>query len=307
MAWVAEGDIADVAEAIVTLFRDVGDRDDRSHARLKYVVDERGIDWVRAEVERRIGRRLADPVPLPPWGGVRDHLGWHRQDDGRWFLGLPVPSGRLDDRPGRTRRTAVRAVLEHFADEIRLTPHEDLLLCGISDHDRPAVDALLDAHGVPRAEQLRLIELSSMACPALPTCGQALGEAERVLPELVDLLDALLAERELADVRIETRMTGCANGCARPYVAELGVVARTKTAYDLWLGGDAAGTRLARPVIEGVPFAKLADVLAPLLDRYRSGRARGEGFGDWADRVGPVALAHGLPSFHRPGQPEDRT
>ncbi len=302
MAWVAEADIADVAEAIVTIFRDFGNREDRSHARLKYVVEARGIAWLRGEVEARIGRRLADPVALPSWGGARDHLGWHRQSDDTWFLGLPVPSGRLDDRPGRTRRTAVRAILEHFADEIRLTPHEDLLLCGIRDADRPAVEALLAAHGVPQAHQLSLSVLSSMACPALPTCGQALGEAERVLPELTDLLDTLLGDRSLNDLRIETRMTGCANGCARPYVAELGVVARTKTAYDLWLGGDPAGTRLAKPVIEGVPFRKLGDVLGPLLDRYRDGHLVGEGFGDWANRLGPAALAEGLPSFARPGR-----
>ncbi|MEZ5228577.1 MAG: sulfite reductase [Acidimicrobiales bacterium] len=194
------------------------------------------------------------------------------------------------------------AVLENFANEIRITPQDDVLLCGISDHDKPAVEALLDAHGVPRADQLSLSVISSMACPALPTCGQALGEAERVLPELTDLLDSYLGDRGLGDVRIETRMTGCANGCARPYVAELGVIARTKTAYDVWLGGNASGTRLAKPVIEGVPFRKLGDVLGPLLDRYKSGRLEGEGFGDWANRLGVAALSEGLPTFARPGQ-----
>ncbi len=302
MAWVAEDDIPDVAEAIVTTFRDFGNREDRSHARLKYVVEEKGIAWFREEVERRIGKPLADPVPLPAWGSAREHLGWHHQSDERWFIGLPVPSGRLDDRPGRTRKTAIRAILENFADEIRITPQDDVLLCGISDHDKPAVEALLDAHGVPRADQLSLSVISSMACPALPTCSQALGEAERVLPELTDLLDSYLSERGLGDVRIETRMTGCANGCARPYVAELGVVARTKTAYDLWLGGNQSGTRLAKPVIEGVPFRKLGDVLGPLLDRYRTGRLEGEGFGDWANRLGVDALNEGLPTFARPGQ-----
>jgi sulfite reductase (ferredoxin) len=302
MAWVAEDDISDVAEAIVTIFRDYGNRNDRSHARLKYVVEERGISWLRGEVEARIGRALADPVALPPWGGARDHLGWHRQSDDTWFLGLPVPSGRLRDTPTLARKTAVRLILKEFANEIRLTPHEDLLLCGIADADRSAVEALLEAHGVPQAHDLSLTVLSSMACPALPTCGQALGEAERVLPELTDLIEMLLADRGLDDLRIETRMTGCANGCARPYVAELGIVARTKTAYDVWLGGDASGTRLAKPVIEAVPFSKLGDVLGPLLDSYLNGRLSGEGFGDWANRFGPEATATGLPDFSRPGQ-----
>lgn len=302
LAWVPEEEIPEVAEAVVTLFRDFGNREDRSHARLKYVVEERGIHWVREEVERRIGHRLADPVELPPWGGARDHLGWHRQDDDRWFLGLPVPTGRLDDRPGRARRSAVRRILEEHATEIRITPHDNLLLCGIHTQDRPAVEAILGSHGVPRVDQLRVTETSSMACPALPTCGLALGEAERVLPELVDVIHGLLEERDLAELRIETRMTGCPNGCARPYVAELGVVARTKSAYDLWIGGDPAGTRLAEPVAEGVPFTRISDVLARLLDGYLSGRRPTEGFGAWAHRNDTGDIAATLPSFDRRGR-----
>ncbi|MFT7648301.1 MAG: sulfite reductase (ferredoxin) [Candidatus Poriferisodalaceae bacterium] len=301
LAWVPEAEIGDVAEAIVTIFRDHGNREDRTHARLKYVVESKGIAWVREQTEAFLGRPLAAPIPLPTWGGARDHFGWHQQDEGRWFLGLPVPSGRISDQPGRSRKTAIKAILESFADEIRLTPHQDVLLCGIAQTDKAAVEELLASHGVPTADQLSITVLSSMACPALPTCGQALGEAERVLPDLTDLIDSLLSDRGLDGLRIETRMTGCANGCARPYVAELGIVARTKTAYDVWLGGDPAGTRLAKPVIESVPFLKLGDVLGPLLDRYRSGRLADEGFGSWANRLGSAALAEGLPSFARPG------
>ena len=138
-----------------------------------------------------------------------------------------------------------------------------------------------------------------MACPALPTCGQALGEAERVLPEVTELLDRMLTDRGLGNVRIETRMTGCPNGCSRPYVAELGIVGRTKSAYDLFVGGDPAGTRLALPLIESVPLIKLGDVLGPLLDRFQAGRLEHEPFGDWANRIGPTVLSEGLPSFAR--------
>jgi sulfite reductase (ferredoxin) len=309
MAWVPEALLPDAVEAIVTIFRDHGDREDRSHARLKYVVAERGIDWLKREVESRIGAALHPPLPLPPWGRARDHLGWHPQHgsgagDERWFLGLPVPTGRLDDTPERARRAAVRLIVERHADEIRLTPHQDLLLCGIAATEREAVEQILADHGVPMAGHLPLSVLSSMACPALPTCGQALGEAERVLPELTNLLDDLLRSRGLGGVRIETRMTGCPNGCARPYVAELGIVGRTKTAYDVFVGGDQAGTRLAELLIEAVPLAKLGDVMAPLLDRYRQGRLDGEGFGDWANRLGTAALGQDLPRFARPGRPE---
>ncbi|MEZ5239158.1 MAG: sulfite reductase, partial [Microthrixaceae bacterium] len=299
LCWVPEEEIGQVAEAVVTLFRDHGNREDRSHARLKYVVEDRGVEWVREEVERRVGHALADPVELPPWGGARDHLGWHRQAEDTWFLGLPVPSGRLEDRPGRRRRSAIRRILEDHANEVRITPHDNILLCGIRGDDRAAVERILGSHGVPRVDELRITEVATMACPALPTCGQALGEAERVLPDLVDVLDALLVERGLGELRIETRMTGCPNGCARPYVAELGIVARTKSNYDVWVGGDASGTRLARPLVENVPFGSLGELLAVVLDRFVAERRSGEPFGDWTDRIGTEVLAADLPSFER--------
>ncbi|MEZ5411386.1 MAG: NADPH-dependent assimilatory sulfite reductase hemoprotein subunit [Acidimicrobiales bacterium] len=320
LAWVPEPELPDVVEAIVTIFRDFGNRDDRSKARLKYLVEERGIGWLKAAVEGRLGRPLADPVALPPWGGARDHLGWHRMDDAAngeddlWFLGLPVPTGRLNDgpaggdsdgagSPGPERRTAVRTILASLADHVRITPHQDLLLCGIRGADKAAVEEILARHRVPRAEHLPLAVLSSMACPALPTCAQALGEAERILPQLTELLDGLLRQRRLHEVRIETRVTGCPNGCARPYVAELGVVARTKRNYDVYVGGDAAGTRLAVPLVESVPLPKLDTVLAPLLDGYAATRKRGEGFGDWAVRTGIDTVGPTLPTFRRtPGE-----
>jgi sulfite reductase (ferredoxin) len=299
LAWVPDGEVADVVEAVVTAFRDHGNRQDRSHARLKYVLEDRGLPWFRAEVERRLGRTLPAPLPLPAWGS-EDHLGWHLQDDGRWLLGLPVPTGRLADRPGLQRRRAVRAILdEGLADEVRITPRQDALLCGVTGADRRRVEQVLADHGVPTVDQLSLTVRSSMACPALPTCGQALGEAERVLPEITDLLDGLLEARRLHQVRVETRVTGCPNGCARPYVAELGIVARSKTAYDIWVGGDRAGTRLARPLVEGVPLPKLGDVLGPLLDRFALERRPDETFGDWGHRTDRAELASSLPSFER--------
>jgi sulfite reductase (ferredoxin) len=314
LAWVPDVQLADLAEAVVTTFRDHGNREDRSHARLKYLIEERGLAWFRQEIEARLGSELAPPVPLPAWSRTRHHLGWHQQSNGRdgeerWFLGIPVPSGRLaagggggggeEEVRGGSFRAAVRRVLETHADEVRLTPTQDLLLCGIRAEHREAVEAIVASHRVPLAAELPLTVISSMACPALPTCGQALGEAERVLPEVTGLIGQLLQDRGLQEVAIETRMTGCPNGCSRPYVAELGIVGRTKTAYDLWVGGDPAGTRLAWPLIESVPLAKLGDVAAILLDRFRAERDRDEGFGAWADRVGAAALAAGLPSFAR--------
>lgn len=312
LAWVPDADIPLAIEGVVTLFRDKGDRTNRKQARLKYLVEEHGVDWVKGEVEQRTGLKLAPPLALPEFGETRGYLGWHRQgavasratSDGEqlWFLGLPVPSGRIQDIPGRARRTAIREIVETYSDEVRLTPHQDILLCGISESDKAAVEALLTKHGVPRADQLSLSVLSSMACPALPTCTQALGEAERVLPELTDLLDQLLTNRSLEDLRIETRMTGCPNGCARPYVAEIGVVGRTKTTYDIWLGGDPFGTRMASMAIEAVPFKKLADVLNPLFDNFVATREDDELFGNWANRLGIESITEGLPTFRIPGK-----
>ncbi len=300
LCWVPDEEIGDVVEAIVTTFRDHGDRDNRKHARLKYLVAERGISWLRTEVEQRLGRPVDDPIALPAWKRNRSDLGWHRQGNGQWFLGVPVPSGRLTNTNGVAARTAIRACLDGYSTEVRLTPNHDLLLCNISEADKPAVESTLASHGVALVEHLTLSVVSSMACPALPTCGQALGEAERVLPEVTELLSKLLSERNLHHVAIETRMTGCPNGCSRPYVAELGIVGRTKTSYDLWLGGSPDGSRLATETIPGVPLARLADVLAPLLDRYAAERTD-ESFGDWAHAVGTEDLLDGLPTFRVPG------
>jgi sulfite reductase (ferredoxin) len=299
LGWVPNEQILDVLEAIVTTFRDYGDRSNRKRARLKYVVHDRGVEWLKGEVEARSGHKLQTAPPLPAWRQARHYLGWHLQSDGRWYLGLPIPGGRLRNGPNMSSRAAIREILGRYADEIRLTPHQDVILCGIDPTDRDAVEQVLAEHRVPMAEKLSLPVLNSMACPALPTCGQALGEAERVLPEVTDVLAQLMAAHGLADVAVETRMTGCPNGCARPYVAELGIVGKTKTTYDLWIGGDPAGSRLARQVVESVPLAQLDEALSPLLSRYSRERHPDEAFGDWADRIGVATLAADLPTFAR--------
>lgn len=289
LCWVPEDEVVEVVEAIVVAFRDHGDRENRKHARLKYLVAERGIGWLRNEVEQYLGRTLDDPVELPAWKRSRSELGWHRQPDGRWFLGVAVPAARLLDTESSAIRSAIRVCVEASGCEIRLTPHHDLLLCNIDGPDRASIDRILASHGVVPAEKLSLSVISSMACPALPTCGQALGEAERVLPQVSGALDRLLSERGLSDVAIETRMTGCPNGCSRPYVAELGIVGKTKRTYDLWLGGSPDGSRLAKETFTGIELDQLGAVLGPLLDRYQDD-ATGLSFGDWADAVGVDGL-----------------
>jgi sulfite reductase (ferredoxin) len=284
LLWTTDADLAAVVEAVITIHRDFGNRDDRHRARLKYVVDERGLEWCRAEVERRVGHALADPVDLPPWLDSADHLGWWEDADGHWVLGVPVPSGRVRGR----QRDALRCVIETWRPEIRLTPRQDVLLTGFTAGDRDAVDALLAAHGVSRADDLRPVERHAMACPALPTCGQALAEAERVLPRIVDDIHGVLDAVDLSDLPLRVNVTGCPNGCSRPYTSEVGIVGRTKSTYDLYVGGAVGGDRLNRRIAIGATLDEVPKLLAPLVEQYRVEARPGEGFGDFAHRSIPV-------------------
>jgi len=287
LGWVTPERVVDVVEAIVTTQRDHGNREDRHRARLKYLVDERGIDWMRQEVGRRAGAPLDPPVDLPPWT-ADDHHGVH---DG--VLGVPVPSGKVVDRDGVDIRTALRELAaDGTVSELRITPRQDVLLLGIAPDRIGEVEQRLRDHGVPLAGDVSNLRRLAIACPALPTCGQALGEAERVLPDLVSELEKVFADTGNGDAAVRLNMTGCPNGCARPYTAEIGIVGRTKTTYDVYVGGSPGGDRLAERIRADVPLDQLPAVLAPVLQRY----AGSEGsFGDWAASVGAGTLSTWLP------------
>jgi sulfite reductase (ferredoxin) len=288
IAWVPADELASVVEAIVTIQRDFGNREDRHRARLKYTIDDRGLQWFRAELETRLGHSLVEAPTLPEWLDSDEHLGWHKQDDGRWFLGVHVDNGRVRDTDDVRQRSALRAIVEHFATEVRLTARQDVLLCGIDDADRSEIEAILRAHGVPLAEEMVPLQRLAVACPALPTCGQALGEAERAMPVLLGGVQSELDRRGLRALPLRVNVTGCPNGCSRPYTAEVGIVGRTKNTYDVYVGGSIGGDRLAERVAVDVPTASLPDALAPLLDRYTAERAEGEGFGDFCHRSIPA-------------------
>jgi sulfite reductase (ferredoxin) len=286
LGWCPAGELGEVVEAVVTVQRDHGNRGDRHRARLKYLVDTQGEAWFRAEVEARLGRPLADAPDLPRWTTADEHLGWHRQPDGRWFLGVHVDSGRVVDGPAHRQRSALREVVARFGCEVRLTARQDILLGDIEGRDRRAVEAVLREHGVALAEELPPVRRLAVACPALPTCGQALAEAERVLPAITATVEEELGALGLGGTEVRVHVTGCPNGCARPYTAEIGIVGRTKTSYDVYVGGAATGERLARRLATGVKLAALGESLRPVLERYRHERGSGEGIGDYCDRVG---------------------
>ncbi len=289
IALIGPDEVLEVAKAVVRLSRDHGDRSDRKHARLKYVVAERGVDWVRARLSEDLGRELAPPPPLPRFH-VPEHLGWHEQGDGRLWLGLPIASGRVADTPNAALRSGLREVMRRFGANPIVTPQQDLLLSDIAPADRGEVEAVLRDHGFTLPESLSPLARWTLACVALPTCGQALTEAERVRDPVVADVEAQLARRGLLGERISLRITGCPNGCARPYAGDIGVVGRAPGLYTVFVGGDFEGTRLSFLLADKVRQEAIGRTLAPLFGAFAAGRLAGEGFGDFCTRLGPEAV-----------------
>ena len=277
--------VVDVAKAVLTVHRDFGDRTDRKHARLKYVVAERGVDFVRGEIERRAGFKL-EPARAYQFTTTSDIYGWHKAVDGTNFLTLFVETGRVKDVEGRRQKTALRRIAEKFGTiEFRLTGNQNVILANVSDADKAGINAIFAEHGVRTENQTSLLHGNSMACPALPTCGLALAESERALPGLVDRIEKLCGDLGLGSEEIVIRSTGCPNGCARPYMAEIAFVGKAPGRYQLWLGGNASGTRLNRLFKDVIKEAELEAELRPILARFAKERNGGERFGDWCDRV----------------------
>src|SRR3954452_7832240 len=291
LGFVEPGEELRIAEAVVIVQRDHGDRTSRRHARLKYLIAEQGIEWFRARVEE------VSVIPLAPirdlsWDRSDDRLGWHERGDGRWFAGLRVQNGRVRDEDGVRLRAALRAVASELGVAYRVTPNQNLYLVDVAAGDRGKVASILADHGVETGDGLRGLARLSMACPALPTCGLAVTEAERVIGDVVEVLQGELDLLGLEDAVPTVRMTGCPNGCARPYVAEIGLVGDAVDRYQVWLGGDAAGTRLATPVADGVKRADLPERLSPVLQRFHDERSPGEALGDFVDRAGITKLEY---------------
>lgn len=285
IGFIAPDKLVDAAKAVLTVHRDFGDRTDRKHARLKYVVQERGVDWTRGEIERRAGVRFAPARPFH-FTTTHDLIGWHAAVDGTMFFTLHVENGRIRDTESVRMKTALQRVAEHFPHcEFRLTGNQNVILARLAPTDQPAVDALLHGHGINTRNQASVLHRAAMACVALPTCGLALAESERYLPGLIDRLETLLADVGLAGEEIIIRMTGCPNGCARPYTAELAFVGKAPGRYQVWVGGNAAGTRLNRVWKEMVKDTEIEAELRPLFERFRQERRTGERFGDWAARA----------------------
>jgi len=284
IGFVTREQIVAAAQAVVTMHRDFGDRTNRKHARLKYVLEEKGVEWFRNEVEDRLGFKFqpARPFKFTKQGDV---FGWRPQLDGNHFLGLYVETGRIKDAGNHQLKTALRKVVEQFRTEVRLTPSQNLLLTNVKPADREGITKILAEHGVPVENQGTILGRASMACPALPTCGLALAESERVFPEILTRIGGLLAEVGLKDEEIVIRMTGCPNGCARSSMAELGFIGKGPGKYQIYVGGNEASTRLNRLFKETVKNEDIVNELRPVLNRFVKERIGAERFGDFSERV----------------------
>ncbi|MEY3228103.1 MAG: Sulfite reductase [Planctomycetota bacterium] len=278
-----------VCEAIVKVQRDFGNREDRKRARLKYLISDWGVAKFRETVEQYFGGPLADPHPADVTG-VDDHLGWHEQGDGRLFLGINVENGRIKDEGSLRLKAGLRAILGRFGMEVRLTPLQSLILCDIDPADREEIERMMSEYGILRADQLSLLRRYAIACPAFPTCGLSITESERALPGVIDQLEVEVAKLGLQTSKLAVHMTGCPNGCARPYTPDVGLVGKAVGKYTVFVGGNPEGTRLAFIYRDMVPLEEIVPSLVPLLQRYRVEREGSESFGDFCARRGPEAI-----------------
>ncbi len=287
----------DVAEKVVTVQRDFGDRTDRAHARLKYTIEDRGLDWFRGEVENRLGYALQPPRPFV-FENNGDRYGWITDHRGMHHLTLFIPNGRVRDEGSWRMMTGLREIAKVHRGDFRLTANQNLIIASITSEDRPQIEALLREYGIDKTIEASGLRLNSMACVALPTCGLALAESERYLPDLVGELEDILEETGLRNDAITIRMTGCPNGCARPYISEIAFVGRGPGKYNLYLGGGFHGQRLNKLYRDSVKSSEIKDVLSPILRDYALSRNEGERFGDFVIRKGYVGQTLHGSDFH---------
>ncbi|MFG0291169.1 MAG: NADPH-dependent assimilatory sulfite reductase hemoprotein subunit [Rhodopirellula sp. JB044] len=299
MAFVTPQQAIDVAKAVIIVQRDNGNRSDRKVARLKYLIANWGIERFRSEVESVFGEKLADCTE-DDVHGFDDHMGWQAQGDGKWSYGLNVENGRLYDNEKIQFKTAFRKICAEFNREIRFTGHQSIIFCDIEEGEKDRLIEIIQEHGIPTTEQTSTVRRWSMSCVALPTCGLAITESERRLPSLIDSIEEPLAKLGLSNERFTIRMTGCPNGCARPYNADLALVGRAVGKYTLFTGGGWLGNRMAEIYKDAVKDDEVVDEMIGLFAAFKANREGEESFGDFCSRVGVEKLAELAEAAPRP-------
>lgn len=298
IGYVPKEHILDVCWHAVAVQRDFGDRSERKHARLKYTIDDRGLAWYRDEIARRVSFPI-EPARPYHFESNGDRFGWLRGENGQWHLTLQIPAGRLLDTQGHTRKSGMREIARVHKGVIRMTCDQNVIIANVASEDRKVIDALVAAHGLDDYKKSSGIRQHAIACVALPTCGLAMAESERYLPTLLDKLEALLGQYGLTDEPIHFRMSGCPNGCSRPYIGEIALVGRSIGRYDLRLGADHRGERLNAVYRENIDEAEILTLLGDVFQRFATEREVDEHLGDFVARVGLVTPPARRPSIEK--------
>jgi sulfite reductase (NADPH) hemoprotein beta-component len=293
----------DVAEKVVMVQRDFGDRTDRKHSRFKYTVDDHGPEWILAKLNEYLGYGLG-PVRPFSFDDNGDRYGWVEDRNGNSHCTLFIQGGRVLDTADYPLMTGLREIAKVHDGDFRLTANQNLIIANVSPARRAEIERLMQAHGISDSHLKSALRLNSLACVALPTCGLSLAEAERYLPDLLGELEEVIEENGLRHDAITIRMTGCPNGCARPYIAEIAFVGRAPGKYNVYLGGGFAGQRLGKLYRESVPGQSIKALLAPIIARYARERGAGERFGDFCIRAGYVNATTQGRDFHLNIKPE---
>ncbi|WP_435920969.1 assimilatory sulfite reductase (NADPH) hemoprotein subunit [Paenibacillus sp. DYY-L-2] len=289
--------VIDVAEKTVTIQRDYGDRSVRKHARFKYTIDDRGIDWFVDELTRRLGWKLEEAKPYY-FEHHGDRYGWVKGTGGKWHYTLFIQNGRIKDEDDYPLMTGLREIAQVHTGDFRLTGNQNLIIANVTTAKKKKIEELIAKHGINDGLRFSALRRNSMACVALPTCGLAMAESERYMPTLIEKIDLLLEENGLLNEEIVIRMTGCPNGCARPALAELAFIGKAPGKYNMYLGGGFAGERLNKLYKENIGEAEILDALRTILAHYAKERRDGEHFGDFTIRAGYVKEVRSGLDFH---------
>lgn len=297
IGFVTPEQAVDVAEKTVTIQRDYGDRSVRKHARFKYTIDDRGLEWFIDELHQRLGWKLEEARPYH-FDHNGDRYGWVKGSNGKWHFTLFIQNGRVKDEDNYPLMTGLREIAKVHNGDFRLTPNQNLIIGNVSAQKKKKIEEIIKTYGLTDGIQYSALRRNSMACVALPTCGLAMAESERYLPTLLDKIESILDEAGLREEDIVIRMTGCPNGCARPALAELSFIGKAPGRYNMYLGGGFSGNRLNKMYRENIDETQILAELRPILNRYAKEREEGEHFGDFVIRAGYVKEVRSGLDFH---------
>ena len=286
----------EVAETILTIQRDYGNRSNRANARFKYTVDRLGVDWILKELNKRLGWDLESPREFH-FDHNGDRYGW-TEGSGKWHFTLFVQNGRVKDTTDYKLKTALRKIAEIHTGDFRLSPNQNLIIANVSAEEKENIQQIIDEYGITDGENYTGLRRNSMACVAFPTCGLAMAESERYLPSLLNKIEELLDEAGVKEEEITIRMTGCPNGCARPALAEIAFIGKAPGKYNLYLGGGFTGDRLNKLFKENIGEDEILETLKPIFIHYGKEREEGERFGDFVIRAGYVEAVTDGQKFH---------